>query len=264
LKHELNKTFRKNSRTAIDAAIDVLGDRLGKEGAGKAEDGPDDGAESTGRLAEDAAGASQLDFDDLPELIGPILARAAKASSRQAYVQVGGEMIQDNLDQMDEAAVEWAEEHAAAMIGKKWVDGELVDNPDARYSITDSTRNMIRDKIDQALKQGWSEDRLRGEIKQLAFSDARAQRIASYELKNAHGKANMAGWRASGVVKGKRWLLSSDHKVTDECDLNADDGYVPLDDAFSSGDDTQPAHPDCDCDVVAVVTEGPLNEGDEE
>jgi hypothetical protein len=52
-------------------------------------------------------------------------------------------------------------------------------------------------------------------------------------------------------VEKKVWLLADD--PCDECQGNADDGEIPLDDDFSSGDDAAPAHPRCLCDTAPVV-----------
>jgi hypothetical protein len=52
----------------------------------------------------------------------------------------------------DETAVEIASDRAAALVGKKWSDGELIDNPDAEYSISDSTREMIREVIAEGFR----------------------------------------------------------------------------------------------------------------
>jgi hypothetical protein len=44
-------------------------------------------------------------------------------------------------------------------------------------------------------------------------------------------------------------------------------GNIDLDDTFPSGDDTVPAHPNCECAVVAIVVNdetGAEEEGDEE
>lgn len=256
-KNAVNKTFRKNFDKAVAPVLAHVEGKLGQ--AGKADDEND-------KAAKQAADLADLSFfDDIPDLVIPIIERAAISSARQAFVQVGGQTTADLLNQMDDDAYAWAEEHAAEMVGKKFVDGELVDNPDAEYSISDSTRNMIEGKVKQALEEGWSRDRLSAEIKQIGFSGQRSSLIAQTELKMTHSAANIAGWRASGIVTGKKSLLSADHKETDECDDNAAAGVIPLEEDFPSGDDADPFHPGCNCATIAVIEKGgPASEADDE
>ena len=69
----------------------------------------------------------------------------------------------------------------------------------------------------------------------------------------ADSAGSMIGYRESGVVSTKTWQLSNEHADDDECDENADEGAIPLDEPFPSGDDTAPGHPNCKCDVVPGV-----------
>jgi hypothetical protein len=43
-------------------------------------------------------------------------------------------------------------------VGKKWDGEELIDNPDARWAITESTREMLRGDVATAIEQGLSTD----------------------------------------------------------------------------------------------------------
>ena len=85
------------------------------------------------------------------------------------------------------------------------------------------------------------------------FDDGRAERIAQWELVNAHAQSNQIAWRASGMVQGKQWIMSEAHGEEDDCDDNADAGVIDLDADFPSGHGTNPAHPACLCDVVAIL-----------
>ena len=120
--------------------------------------------------------------------------------------------------------------------------------------IDDSTREMIRSKVQQAVDEGWDSARLSEELADSrAFDPARAELIADYELGSALEAGNLVGWQASGVVQGKQWLTADDSLVSDECQMNADQGVIGLDEQFSSGDDVPLAHPYCRCVVVGVV-----------
>lgn len=157
-------------------------------------------------------------------------------------------------DQVNARAVEWARDRAAELVGKKYVDGVLVDNPDARYAITEGTRSMLRADVTEAIEKGWSTDELASALEDsYGFSSERAERIARTEIANADVQGNLIAYRESGMVEGKELVLSSEHGGDDECDEAADMGVVPLDDDFGGYGDP-PLHPGCECDILPVLS----------
>src|SRR5262249_14242493 len=119
----------------------------------------------------------------------------------------------------------------------------------------------LRKLVVDAITEGMSPDELSSAIEDSgAFSEDRADMIARTELAKANVAGNLQGWRDSGEVTGKSWILGSEHGVDDEWDDNADEGVIKLDEDFGSGDDGPPAHPNCVCDVVAELSD----EGEEE
>jgi Phage portal protein/Phage Mu protein F like protein len=161
----------------------------------------------------------------------------------------------DALNQAHEKAIAWAKKRAAELVGKKIdANGNWIDNQNAKYRISDSTRDAIRSIITQAEEQGWSNDQLAVALSDsFAFSDERAELIARTETAFADTNGNMIAYRESGVVSGKRWILDAD--ACEICQANADAGVIPLDDDFPDGSDTAPAHPRCECDVVPELTD---------
>lgn len=78
------------------------------------------------------------------------------------------------------------------------------------------------------------------------FSPDRARTIAATEVTIASGQ----GARAAAVDLGqdeKRWVTRGDDQVCDDCADNEDAGWISVDDAYPSGDDGVPAHPNCRC-----------------
>lgn len=202
---------------------------------------------SLGRMGK----ADLDDYTDLWDSIrDPKATKAAKAEA-EAWLsdlavdgadfglhQVVNEPTEDMLNQANEGAIDWAEEHAA----------ELIDG------IDDTTAEGLRGLITGALEDGASNSELADRIAAFTgFDDARAERIARTETANADVAGNLEGWRASGVVTGKRWLPDSD--PCPECKENADKGVIGLDEDFPSGDDGPAAHPNCECDLEPVVGE---------
>jgi hypothetical protein len=198
-----------------------------------------------------------LDFDSWVKLIPStekILLRIALDGGGEGLAQVG---VDDSAitDQVNELAAGWAHDRAAEMVGKKWDGDELIDNPDAKWAITESTREMLRGDVATAIEQGLSTDDLANELADAyGFSDTRAENIARTEIAKADVEGNMTAYRESGVVSGKEWLLGSEHEIDDECDEAEAMGVVPIDDDFGGIGDP-PAHVNCTCDVLPVLAE---------
>jgi hypothetical protein len=169
------------------------------------------------------------------EEISPEIEAAFNAAGLSSLAQLGM-TVQMNL--VNKEAVAHAEARAA----------ELVTN------IPDSTRTMLRGTVMQALNDGWDQETLTDNIiNSRAFAPERAALIAGYELGNALGKGDLAAWKSSGVVIGKQWITADDEIVSDECNANAAQGVIPIDEAFQSGDDAPLAHPYCRCSSVAIT-----------
>ncbi len=155
---------------------------------------------------------------------------------------------------VNEDAVKFAGNRSAEMIGRKLIHGELVDNPDAKWAITDTTRDGIRNLVQQAEQEGQSVEQLAKAIRESAlFSADRARRIAQWELGFSANNGNLIAWKRSGAVKGKGWLLGSEHETCDECDSNVKAGVIGLDEQFPSGHPCPPAHLKCPCSMAPAV-----------
>jgi len=154
---------------------------------------------------------------------------------------VGGDAVPAIVNQVNERAVEWAKSRAADLVTQ----------------IEENTRDMLRATVVDAIEGGWGAAELADRIgESAAFDDSRAGMVARTEIIAANNSGNMLAYRESGVATGKEWLLGED--PCDICIDNADQGVIPLDDDFDSGDDAPPAHPRCECSV-APSTE-PLDE----
>jgi hypothetical protein len=89
------------------------------------------------------------------------------------------------------------------------------------------------------------------------FSPERADTVSRTEIAMANSDAAMTTYREAqgiGVSVQKEWILGPDPCPI--CGENADAGPIDLDDEFPSGDDTVPAHPNCECAVIPVVGDG--------
>ncbi len=188
-------------------------------------------------LTEALAEAEQqgaLDADALVDPVEQVLAERALRTSQDelASVQASVGISEDEAASplVNQEAVDYAHSRAAELVGRKLVDGKLVDNPNANWAITDTTREALKKLVKDA-----------------------AEMIAQTELSFADGNGNLIAWKASGVVAGKNWLLGNEHMICDQCDTNAKVGVIPLADAFPSGHRCTPAHPRCSCGMAPVI-----------
>lgn len=167
-------------------------------------------------------------------------------------------IVSSVISEVNQVAADYAHDRAAELVGMKWVDGELVQNPNAAMAITDSTRNMLREIIAEAFEHEAPLTELVERIKQAGvFSEDRAKLIADTEVKFAQSRGNLAAWQKVGVVEKIRWITSSLHTEDDECDDNAQAGPVAVGTNFPSGVPAPPAHPRCRCTAAIAQLKDP-------
>jgi len=211
-----------------------------------------------------------IDFQGWSVIVGDVeemLQSMGEDGAKLALLQLGG--IADDktiVSSSDAVTNDYAKRRAAELVGMRYTaEGDLIENPNAKWAITDSTRDMLRSTVTTALEEGWSNDHLADELENnFAFSSSRAETIARTEIKRADMQGSLSAYKESGVVQGKESLLSFDYDDDDECQENADAGVIPLDEDFPSGDDAPPYHPNCRCDLVPSVIEGEDNEEPEQ
>lgn len=151
----------------------------------------------------------------------------------------------DLLSYRDPDAIAWAEQHAAKLISSDGSGGELAD----------ATRNMLRRTLTKALADKASNKEIADLLERdYAFSRARAELIARTEVRNATGHGRLEGAKRVGMLF-KDWLLSNDDSPCPLCVGNAAQGYIPIQEPFSSGVMAPLAHPRCRC--TATYTRHP-------
>lgn len=217
------------------------------DAVGKAEEDPEEKARRIiANLAIDG-------WDVLAGDVDIVLEEILKDGAFLALAQVGVEdAVESLVTLVNKQAVEYAEARSAELVGMRWVDGELVENPDAEWAITESTRDMLRTDVTMAMSTGMSNDDLADLIENnYAFSEARSMMIARTETAFADVAGNMVGYRESGVVKSKKWIVGG---ACCELCQELEGVIVDLDDSFpSGGGDGPPLHPNCRCDIVPVL-----------
>ncbi len=172
-----------------------------------------------------------------------------------------------STNMVNDSAAAFAQERSASLVGMSWdsESGTFITNPDATMSITDTTREALRDLTTAAVQQGWSaKDLQQGILSSNSFSEGRAMTIARTELSNSYIQGNINTYQESGVVTHKSSLLADTHDLDDECDDAADQGIIEFDDIFDTddGDFAPPFHPNCLCDLLPY-TDAEMQEEDD-
>lgn len=157
-----------------------------------------------------------------------------------ASVKVGG------FDEADAGAVAWIEQHAA----------ETIDG------ISETTREMLRNLIEQAFIDQFDVDVLANEIAAVIGDDVRAEEIARTETMMASNVGQQEAWRQAAdddLLTGQEkqeWIVTPDDRLCPDCE-DMDGEQAGLDDTFHSqefGDvDGPPLHPRCRCTVGIVL-----------
>ena len=220
--------------------------------------------DSTGKMSADDVSRlgrilEAINTNDWAALAGDvqnILEAVTRDGSITALAQIGIKDAGEELvNLLNDKALDYSKERSAELVGMKYVDGELVENPDAEWAISESTREMVRSDVARAIEEGMSNDDLADLLAEnYAFSDERAEMIARTETAFADVAGNMTAYRESGVVESKEWLVGDG--CCELCQEMEGIGPIPLDENFpNDGGDGPPLHPMCRCTVIPVVSE---------
>lgn len=137
--------------------------------------------------------------------------------------------------------------------------------------VNETTQVRVSALLGTALDEGKTIDEIAKQVKEtIGVDGARAETIARTESARAYESGQVAAWKESGVVVGKKWLLAPD--ACEYCRAIARKAEVlPLDASFAKVGDTidgvaggtltigfadvdgPPLHPGCRCSTVPVM-----------
>lgn len=145
-----------------------------------------------------------------------------------------------------------AKEQVAELVGKKVdPDGKIINNPKAKYKISDKTRADIRQSISTSLSLGEDQATATERLKKTIKNPKRAATIARTETVNAYQRGLLSMGLESGAV-AKEWQSVND---TDICGVNGNQGIIKINERFASGHLAPAAHPNCRCGLRLVYPE---------
>jgi len=131
-------------------------------------------------------------------------------------------------------------------IAAQWA---ILEAEEQLLSYSALTRQGVMQIVSDSVREGRSIGQTTNLIKNdFLFSPDRARVIARTETARALGQ----GQKGAAIAQGrdeKRWATSGDDLVSDDCRENENAGWIPTADAFPSGVDTVPQHPNCRCVV---------------
>lgn len=212
--------------------------------------------EDPDRQAGEAADKVQIDWRPLAEKVEAYLAAVAVAGGELGLEQLDPRLVDDFGAGMRVRAENWARQRAAELVGMRREGDFYVPNPNARWAIDSTTRDMLRAEVRKAIEAGDSTDQLARRLRNsFTFSEDRARMIARTEIARADSYGALLGWAQSGVVNGKTWQTAEDDRVSKECTHNQMVGDVPLDWDYGDGVFAPPEHPNCRCTLLPVVME---------
>lgn len=175
---------------------------------------------------------------------GPIedaCARALEASGKQRTSEFG---IKVAFGLANPRAEAWLKKHAASRV-------TMIDS---------TTRDEIKSIVTRGLEGGKTYDEIAKEIagrfdefgqtKAQAHIDTRAHLVAVTEIGDAYEKGNrlvVDEIAAQGIDIEKHWRNSGDGRVSQGCLTNSADGWIPLNQAHTSGHQEPLRFPGCRC-----------------
>jgi len=213
----------------------------------------------------------------LEPVLGRIGTLAGQSAVRAVMLAAGkggeGGGSRDIFDTVDQRVAAAARARSAELIGMRYnARGKLVPAARATMRIDETTRTMLREGLGEAISTGMTaaqiQTGLMADTGELAypFSAARALTVARTEAAFARGGGALEGYKATAdqydLELQKRWV--GDDPCREICQPNVDQDWINLDDAFDSGDDTVPAHPNCRCDIEIAVIDPDTGEPSED
>lgn len=183
-----------------------------------------------------------LDWNSIPTLLKPEIEEAVRAGVAQA-VTTGSQITTNLIQEINQNAQSWANDQASSLVGMKYdEEGNLIPNPDAKWNITDSTRDQLREIVSDAMAKETSLDDLLDNIDNSGiFSEDRAMMIAQTEVNRAENGGNLEAYRQMGTEL-LDWDPAPD--ACEECLAKAEGGPYTVDEFYDLMDDT---HPYCRC-----------------
>ena len=244
---------RRHARGRLEAAlVKVFGHQREKAGSEARRLIKVRKADSPEEIADKIFSEIEGEFAHLPAEARVALEQAALSGVSDAWAQIevtdSGVISQANIE-----AAEYATKRAAELVGMKYnQSGELVENTNAKWAISSTTRDRLREIIKNAFENKTPFSEIISDIENAdIFSEDRAAMIARTEVSRAQVNANLNAWKKTGLVSKIQWKCWG----PDPCEicLGNEDEIREIGQRFTSGDVMPGAHVNCYCGLQAVL-----------
>lgn len=196
---------------------------------------------------------------DAMRLILQAIDQAAAVDMAQSFLTAGGEALAwGATQQIAEIGISlsWKQDNPRAL---KWLEQNAATKV---TKVNDATKDEIRRILSQGMDEHLTYDQTAKAIsdrfsefavgKPQAHIDSRAHLVAVTETATAYGEGQRQAvdeMAAQGIETEKSWLVTGGN-ICDDCQGNADEGWIPRGDEFSGGVQHSPQHPACRCDCL--------------
>lgn len=162
------------------------------------------------------------------------IATSFEEAGKTAIIQAGSEAVFDLNNDRAASAIQ---------------DAGLEDSKE----VIGTLRDQVKEKIAEGVDAGDSVDEIADSLKGFfdANADSKANTIARTEVIKGYAQGSLEGYKQSGNVIAKSWDALPD--ADDVCQGNVDDGEIPIEASFSSGDSAPPVHPNCRCVLIPIT-----------
>jgi hypothetical protein len=206
---------------------------------------------SSDQQAQIEAILNSVDWSSVPADVRAELEAAALAGVSDAVT--GGDVSSAAaINAANQAARDYAVDRSAELVGMKYDgDGNLIENPNAEWAISDTTRDQLREILTQSFEQETPMEDLLSQIDNAGiFSPARARMIARTEVNQAEIGGNIDAWKQMGGDGFYDWMTGP--HPCDQCREYAEEGPYTLKEIEDIMDDV---HPNCSCGPVPHIEE---------
>ncbi len=164
-----------------------------------------------------------------------------------AYGAQAGETIYSiplGMDKADAEIQKLVRSQIADLVGKRIDEfGNLIDNPNAKYRISDKTRADIKAALQTSINLNEDVPTAAKRVEQVVGNAKRAALIAREETMSAYTNGLHEFGAQSGAI-GKEW---EDNGAVDICLTNSKKGPIPFKQKYPSGHSHPKAHIGCRC-----------------
>jgi hypothetical protein len=204
-------------------------------------------AEVRARAQTALQAVNKLDDSTMPheqDLVDTILANLGWAGLIAALAPI----VPDASATAAQSAAQYADDRSAELLGySRNIAGDLLDDPSADLSISDSTRSRLDALLEDGLEEGDGASAIAASLEDV-FSPARADLIAEYEINRASNLGVLSALQAGLSEQPdltKHWQVLEN--CCKRCSDNAAAGPIGVNETFPSGDIAPGAHPFCRC-----------------